>query len=65
MLPRLILADEFFSMAYHEIRLILAKVLYNFDFELCVESQGWSEQRVFLLWEKRPLMIKLRAASEF
>jgi hypothetical protein len=44
-------------MAYHEIRLILAKVLYNFDFQLCPESKDWLEQPVYILWEKKPLMV--------
>lgn len=47
-------------MAYHEMRLILTKVLYNFDLELCPESENWTDQKVFTLWEKHPLIIKLR-----
>jgi cytochrome P450 len=47
-------------MAYHEMRLILTKVLYNFDLELCPESEVWTDQKVFTLWEKHPLMVKLR-----
>ena len=47
-------------MAYHEMRLILTKVLYNFDLELCPESEEWVDQKVFTLWEKHPLMVKLR-----
>ena len=33
---------------------------YNFDLELCPESEGWADQKVYLLWEKHPLMVKLR-----
>jgi hypothetical protein len=47
-------------MAYHEMRLILTKVLYNFDLELCPESEGWTDQKVYTLWEKHSLMVKLR-----
>jgi hypothetical protein len=47
-------------MAYHEMRLILTKVLYNFDLELCPESENWTDQKVFTLWEKHPLIVKLR-----
>jgi len=48
------------NMAYHEMRLVLVKLLFHFDFTLCTESQGWSErQRVFSLWEKCPLMVKI------
>jgi hypothetical protein len=46
-------------MALHEMRLILAKILWHFDFELLPESKGWAEsQRVFALWEKKPLMVR-------
>jgi aspirochlorine biosynthesis cytochrome P450 monooxygenase len=48
-------------MALHEMRLILAKILWHFDFELAPESVGWAEkQRVFALWEKRDLIVRLR-----
>jgi len=48
-------------MAYHEMRLVLTKLLWHFDFELADESRGWIErQRVFALWEKKPLMVSLR-----
>ena len=42
-------------------RLILAKVLWNFDLELAPGSDGWVErQKVYGLWEKGPLMVKVR-----
>jgi cytochrome P450 len=50
-------------MAYHEMRLILAKVMYNFDFELCPESKDWLDQRVYILWQKEPLVVKVTPAS--
>ncbi|KAF2263753.1 cytochrome P450 [Lojkania enalia] len=48
------------NMAYHEMRLITTKVLYNFDLELCPESNDWINQEVYTLWQKKPLMLKLR-----
>jgi hypothetical protein len=50
-------------MAYHEIRLILAKVLFNFDLELCPGSDGWMNQRVYTLWQKTPLIVKVKAVG--
>ncbi|KAF2712060.1 cytochrome P450 [Pleomassaria siparia CBS 279.74] len=50
------------NMAYHEMRLIIAKVLFNFDLELCPESANWADQRIFTLWEKKPLLCKLKVA---
>ena len=51
------------SMAYYEMRLILAKVVYHFDLELCPESEGWADQEVYLIWEKTPLMVNVRVAG--
>ncbi|KAH5023299.1 hypothetical protein HBH70_064800 [Parastagonospora nodorum] len=51
------------NLAYHEMRLIMAKILYNFDLELNPESEGWEDQQTFILWEKKPLMCKLKAVN--
>ncbi|KAI0012831.1 cytochrome P450 monooxygenase-like protein [Xylariaceae sp. FL0662B] len=47
------------GLAWHEMRLLLAKVLYNFDLELCAESRDWSDQKVYVLWQKKPLMCRV------
>ncbi|OJD30760.1 cytochrome p450 protein [Diplodia corticola] len=47
------------NLAYHEIRLLLAYLVWHFDFELCEESARWMDQKVFALWAKPPLMIKV------
>lgn len=52
------------NLAYNEMRLILARVLWNFDLELCEESQKWNHQKIFLLWEKPALMCRLRVRSD-
>jgi hypothetical protein len=56
-------ADFADSQAYHEMRILAARVFYSFDLELCPESKNWKEQLVFTLWEKVPLMCKLKAVS--
>ena len=48
------------NLAYHEMRLIMARLLWNFDMTLCEISRNWSKQRTFALWEKPPLMVKLK-----
>ncbi|EAU30964.1 conserved hypothetical protein [Aspergillus terreus NIH2624] len=48
------------NLAYAEMRLILARVLWNFDLELCEESLHWKDQKSYLLWDKPPLMCKLK-----
>ena len=49
------------NLAYHEIRLLLTMALWNFDLSLEAESKDWSNQRLFIFWEKKPLMVKLKA----
>ena len=44
-----------------EMRAILARVLWHFDISLCEESARWNEQKVFILWDKHDLMVRLRA----
>lgn len=38
----------------------MARVLWNFDMELQPESEKWLEQKVYLIWDKLPLMVKLK-----
>ncbi|EOD51467.1 putative cytochrome p450 protein [Neofusicoccum parvum UCRNP2] len=51
------------NLAYHEMRLILANVLWHYDLELCPESQNWEDQKVYIIWEKGPLMCKLKPVA--
>jgi cytochrome P450 len=48
------------NLAYAEMGVILARILWNFDIGLCEESQGWMENlKIYTLWKKQPLMVKL------
>ncbi|KAH6632811.1 cytochrome P450 [Chaetomium tenue] len=47
------------NLAYVEMRLILARLLWNFDLELMPESRNWSAQKIFTLWEKGGINVKL------
>ena len=50
------------SLAYHELRLIAAKMLWHFDVQLSPESENWlSELKVHGVWEKKPLMVTMKA----
>ena len=40
--------------------MILAGTLLHYDLELCPESQDWPDQKVYVLWEKKPLWCKLK-----
>lgn len=48
-------------MAMHDMRLILASVVQQFNFELYAESQDWLEQKSYALWTKGPLFCKISA----
>lgn len=40
-------------------RLAMARLLFNFDLEPTPEMEGWTDQKIHLLWQKPPLWIKL------
>ncbi|KAK4142249.1 Isotrichodermin C-15 hydroxylase [Dichotomopilus funicola] len=52
------------NLAYAEMRLILVRLLWNFDLELMPESKTWNKQKIYLLWEKLPLNVKLIPVSK-
>lgn len=44
------------NLAYAEMRLILARIIFNYDISLTPESRTWAEgQKVFFFWKKPPL----------
>ena len=48
------------NLAYAEMKVILARILWNFDFALCKESQDWMDRlKVYTLWMRKPMMVKL------
>ncbi|KAH7093788.1 benzoate 4-monooxygenase cytochrome P450 [Paraphoma chrysanthemicola] len=54
------------KLAYAEMRLIMARLLWNFDIALADENDrwDWGEQKTYILWDKKPLEVKLRRASK-
>ena len=46
-----------------EMRTILAKIVWSFDVRLCAESADWADQRLYVNWDKPPLMVKLSVAA--
>lgn len=46
-------------------RLILARMVFNFDMELDQPEKDWMDQKVFGLWDKPELMIKLKPRAHF
>ncbi|KAH8811274.1 cytochrome P450 [Xylogone sp. PMI_703] len=48
------------NLAYAEMRVILARVIWNFDMELADANDQWMKTlKIYSLWEKTPLMVKL------
>ncbi|KAI0602456.1 cytochrome P450 [Biscogniauxia sp. FL1348] len=52
------------SMAMHEMRLVLANLLFRFDLELCDKTQNWPDQLVYSLWVKNPLMCRIKPVGK-
>ncbi|KAI1420079.1 cytochrome P450 [Xylaria sp. FL1777] len=50
------------NLAWHEMRLMLAKLVYEFDIESDAGS-NWLDQNVYVIWERKPLICRFRNAS--
>ncbi|RAH67354.1 cytochrome P450 [Aspergillus aculeatinus CBS 121060] len=48
------------NLAYVEMRIILARMIFNFDMELEDTESDWLDQECHLLWDKSALMVKLK-----
>ena len=48
------------NIAWAEIRLILTRMLWAFDYEQIGEPVQWEKQKVFVLIEREPLIVRLR-----
>ena len=54
-----------FSLAWAEMKLILVKVLLNFDLELSNKNIGaWDDTKVWLLHEKKPYYVKIHPRTQ-
>ncbi|PKX90507.1 cytochrome P450 [Aspergillus novofumigatus IBT 16806] len=47
------------NLAYAEMRLILALIIFNFDMKIDPDSCDWIQQKNFTLWQKPPLKVYL------
>jgi hypothetical protein len=46
-------------------RLIMANLLWHFDVEIAEEmGRGWLDQTTHLVWDKKPLLVKILARGE-
>jgi cytochrome P450 len=45
------------NLAYAELRLIVSRLLFRFDYEMAAGQENWlSQQRLYNGWDKGPLM---------
>ncbi|KAM5344636.1 hypothetical protein ACJ41O_013171 [Fusarium nematophilum] len=51
------------NLAYVEMRIIMARLLWNFDLKIAEESRSWLDQKIYLFWEKGPLYAYLTPAK--
>jgi cytochrome P450 len=51
------------NLAKAEMRLVLAKMIWHFDMELADPKDDWTRQRIYGLWDKNPLMVKLSSRA--
>ncbi|KAK1713442.1 hypothetical protein CaCOL14_009338 [Colletotrichum acutatum] len=47
------------NLAYAEIKIIMARLVWQFDIENATEGDWIGTQKVFMVWEKAPLWVKL------
>jgi cytochrome P450 len=53
------------NLAYAELRLILAKVLWHYDIELDTEKTGeFLDQKIWSIWAKKELYVKMKTAEQ-
>jgi hypothetical protein len=53
-------------MAQYMMNLILCNLILHFDFETVPENKTWFDsQRIWTIWDKPPLMVKLIPAKAF
>lgn len=46
-------------------RLILARIIFNFDFEIADDSREWyTGQKVYTLWDKPALNVYLKPVAQ-
>ncbi|KAJ0330007.1 hypothetical protein COL5a_003838 [Colletotrichum fioriniae] len=51
------------NLAYAEIKIIMARLVWQFDIENATEGDWIGTQKVFMVWEKAPLWVKLHTVQ--
>jgi cytochrome P450 len=49
------------NLAHAEIRVVVSRILYRFDYELAPGQENWhANQKCFMAWDKTPLILTLK-----
>lgn len=53
-------------LAWAEIRLIMAKLLWSFDIEAVVEKEKvvWEELKVYVFYDKKPVWVRMKVRED-
>ncbi|KAI0129801.1 cytochrome P450 [Xylariales sp. AK1849] len=51
------------NMAWHEMRLLFGKLLYNFDIGSDVGPE-WLDQNTYVIWDRKPLVCRLKSVTD-
>ncbi|EME43710.1 hypothetical protein DOTSEDRAFT_62319 [Dothistroma septosporum NZE10] len=51
------------NLAFVEMRLLIARLVWQFDMELDPVSANWNQQKTYLLWQKPPMIVKLTSRN--
>ncbi|KAH9988763.1 cytochrome P450 [Xylariaceae sp. FL0662B] len=53
------------TLAMNEMRVVLARLIWNFDLELTPASDHWAEElKIYVLWEKTPFWVKMKLREQ-
>ena len=44
-------------------RLVMSKLLWHFDMKDTAVNEAWTDQKTFIVWEKKPLMVHMSLRS--
>ncbi|KAI8933883.1 hypothetical protein NX059_009580 [Plenodomus lindquistii] len=50
------------NLAFLEMRVLIARLFWEFDLELDSRSANWNDHKAYLLWEKPPMYVKIQRA---
>lgn len=51
------------NLAYVEMRLIMARMVFEFDIEPCEGMEDWNQAKIFTIWAKNPLWVNLKSVA--